>query len=133
MRVLYMSHNSGRWFLGSHCWYALRNEKTRLLGAALLLVAARTAEGGIEPVFLQGHEQRLRLHKVGMHLAAVREGPYALLVCLLVVLDDEIPVMLAGITVSELYHLAELPLGVYVHLREGYFPRIKGLLGPNVP
>ena len=66
-------------------------------------------------MLLQRLQQRLCLHKVGVHLAAVRKGANTLFVGLLVVLDDKIPVMLLGIGIAELDHLAELPHRVDMH------------------
>ena len=45
-----------------------------------------------------------------------------------IALDDEVPSMLAGISVAEFNHLAELPFAVDMHKRERHFAWCKGLL-----
>ena len=44
-----------------------------LFRTAFLLVASRTSESGVKFVFVEGVEQSLSLHQVGVHLAAVGE------------------------------------------------------------
>ena len=100
-----------------------------LLGAALLLVAAGAAKGCVELILVEGGEQRLRLHEVGVHLGAVGKGAHASFESLFVALHNQLPAMLAGIPVAELEHLLELPLGVDVHEGEGRTARGKCLLG----
>ena len=60
-RALYRSHSSGRWFFGSHWPNSSRKRKDALLGARLLLVAARAADAGVELELGDGIEQRHRL------------------------------------------------------------------------
>ena len=103
--------------------------KHPLLGPRLLLVAAGPAEGGVEAVFVEGLPQALRLHDVGVDLAAVREGVDPLGPPLLVDMDDELEAELLGdVLVAELVHVAELPRRVDVHEREGGLGRKEGLL-----
>ena len=99
------------------------------LGPRLLLVATGSAEGCIELILVQRIEQSLCLHQVGMHLAAMREGSYASAEGLHVALHNQVPAVLLGIAVAELYHLAELPFRVDVHQGERHLAGCKGLLG----
>ena len=73
MRVLYRSHNSGRWFFGIPAVLRVAEGEHALLRARLLLVAARAADGRVEAALVQRLLQRLRLHHVGVHRGAVRD------------------------------------------------------------
>ena len=72
---------------------------------------------------------RLRLHQVGMHLAAMRKGAYPRLEGFHIALYNQVPSVFLGIFVAELNHFLELPLGVDVHQGEGHLARIEGLFG----
>ena len=100
-----------------------------LLGAALLLVATGTAEGSIELILVQGIQQGLGLHQVGVYLGAVGERPHAGMEGFHVGLHDEVPAVFLGILIAELYHLLELPFRVDVHQRERHLAGGKGFLG----
>ena len=53
-------------------------------------------------MLVEGGEQRLRLHEVGVHLGAVGKGAHASFESLFVALHNQLPAMLAGIPVAEL-------------------------------
>lgn len=89
------------------------------LGTAFLLAAPRAAEGSIKLVLVEGTEQSLRLHEVGMHFRAVRERPHTSLKGFLVAFHDELPPVFAGIPVAELKHFLEFPTGINVHQGKG--------------
>ena len=99
-----------------------------LLGTALLFIAAGTAESGIEAVFVEGLEQGLRLHEVGVYFRAVGEGSHAGFERLLVALHNELPPVFVGVPVAEGKHLLEFPFRVDVHQGEGWPAGCKGFL-----
>ena len=80
-------------------------------------------------MFVQRRQQSLGFHEVGVYLGAVGEGSDAAGKRFFVALDNEIPAVLGCIPVTELQHLLELPLGVYVHEGEGRLARRECLLG----
>ena len=99
------------------------------LGAALFFVAAGSAKGGVELVLVEGVEQGLGLHQVGVYLRTVGEGAYAGMKGFHVAFDNEVPAVFLGIPVAELKHFLELPLGVDVHQGEGGTTGGKGFFG----
>ncbi len=98
-----------------------------LLGAALLLVAARAAEGGVEAVLVERLLERLRLHDVGVHLRAVRERVDALRQTLRVHVHEQLHAEFARHLVAKLVHVAELPRRVDVQQRKRRRRRIERL------
>ena len=94
---------------------------------ALLFIATSASESGIELIFIERMQQRLRLHQVRMHLASVRERPYTGIECLHIGFHDQVPSEFLRIVVAELNHLLELPFGIDVHQRERNFSRRKSL------
>ena len=94
---------------------------------ALLFIATGASESGIELIFIERMQQRLRLHQVRMHLASVRERPYTGIECLHIGFHDQVPSEFLRIVVAELNHLLELPFGIDVHQRERNFSRRKSL------
>ena len=102
--------------------------KDTFLGAALLFIAARTAKGRVETVFVERMQKRLCLHQVGVHLAAVSEWADSGTEGLHVAFYDELPAVGCGVFVAELQHFLELPLRVDVHQREWRLAWGKGFL-----
>lgn len=94
---------------------------------ALLFIATGASESGIELIFIERMQQRLRLHQVRMHLASVRERPYTGIECLHIGFHDQVPSEFLRIVVAELNHLLKLPFGIDVHQRERDFSRRKSL------
>ena len=80
-------------------------------------------------MFLQGHQQCLGFHQVGVYLAAVSKGTHSLLVGFPVVFDDQVPIMFCGISVAEFDHFTEFPFRVDVHERERYAAGVKRFFG----
>ena len=74
-----------------------------------LIIATGASESGIELIFIERMQQRLRLHQVRMHLASVRERPYTGIECLHIGFHDQVPSEFLRIVVAELNHLLELP------------------------
>ena len=123
-----MLHSSGRWFFGSQrCWLSRKREHA-LLGARLLLVAARAAERGVELVLRERRLQRLGLHHVRV-ARAVGERADARLRGLDVRVHDQVEAELARHAVAERDHLPELPGRVDVHQRERQLARVERLAG----
>ena len=100
-----------------------------LLGAGLLLVAARAAEGRVEAVLVQRLLQALRLPDVGMDRGAMREGIDAHRQRLGIDVDDQVEAELLGHLAAKLDHFAELPRRVDVEQREGRLRRMERLHG----
>ena len=98
-----------------------------LLGAGLLLVAAGTAEEGVEAVLLRGLEQDRRLDPVARAVGLLGHG--APVDRVLDRGDDELDVELVDPPVAVLEHLGEVQAGVDVHDRERDPSRREGLLG----
>ncbi len=90
-----------------------------LLGAALLLVAPRAAERRVEAAPVEGLAQRLRLHHLGVDLAARRDGRNAARQAFFVDMDAQVEPEAARRLVAEGDHLAEFPGGVDVQQRKG--------------
>ena len=103
--------------------------KHALLGAAFLLVAARSAEGGVELVCVEGGLQGLRLHHVGIDARPVVEGVHAGVCGFAVGMDDEVEIEPFNGFVAEFYHVAEFPARVDVQERKGQPPRVESLGG----
>ena len=99
------------------------------LGPALLLVAPRAAECGIEPVLVQRLLERLGLHDVGVQGRAGGDRIDAALHAVLVDMDDQIEREPAGGLVAKRNHLAKFPGGVDVQQRERKWRGIEGLDG----
>src|SRR5262249_23535413 len=89
-----------------------------LLGAALLLVAPRAPEGGVEAVFVERLAQGLCLHDIGMDLRAMGEGADTLCQALLVDMNDQLQPEAPRGRVAELVHGTEFPGGIHVQQRE---------------
>ena len=89
-----------------------------LLGARLLLVAARAAEGRVEAVFVERLAQRHGLHDVGVGVRAVVERVDAVAHAVLVDVDQQVEAELLRHLVAERDHLAELPGRVDMQERE---------------
>src|SRR3984885_4386308 len=89
-----------------------------LLGAALFLVAARAAEGGVEAVFVKRLFQRFGLHHMRMHGRARGKGIDAAGNAVLIDVNQQIEIEPPRRLVSERDHLAELPSRVDVQYRE---------------
>ncbi len=98
-----------------------------LLGAALLLVAARTAKGGIEAVEVERLLQGLGLHHVGMDRRAVREWVYAFFYAVRVGVRNQLETVLVHHALAERVHLPELPARVDVQQRERRLGRVERL------
>ena len=104
--------------------------KHPLLGPALFFVAAGTAEGGVEPILVERLPQGLRLHDVGVDLAAVGDRIDAGRPALFVDMHDQLEAQLLGdIGVAHAIHFLKLPGRIDVHQREGGLGRVKSLLG----
>ena len=120
LRALYRLQSSGRWFFGSQRCCAVAEREDALLGARLLLVAARAAERRVEAVLVQRLLQRLRLHDVGVHGRAVVERVDALRATpsgLMCTMQVE-PVLARRCASRNAIHLPELPGRVDVQQRE---------------
>ncbi|CUW43190.1 hypothetical protein B3286c1_0490 [Brucella vulpis] len=91
--------------------------KNTLLGAALFLVAARTAEGRIEPVFIERLPQPNRFHDVGMHIGAMRKRPDAITHALLVDMHQKFKPLLTRLCIAEFNHLTKFPCRI--HMEKG--------------
>ena len=100
-----------------------------LLGARLLLIAPRAAEGSIEMMLLKRLLQALRLHDVGIERAAVSDRRDVVAHALLVDMHHEIDAEPLRLAVAEGDHLAELPCGVHMQERERRLVRIERLHG----
>ncbi|MCY1437353.1 hypothetical protein D9M71_535110 [compost metagenome] len=98
-----------------------------LLGARLLLVAARAAERRIEAVLVQRLLEALGLPDVGMQGRAVVEGVDPALDALGIDVHQQLQAQALGGLVAEGDHLAELPGGVHVQQGEGRLARGEGL------
>ncbi len=98
------------------------------LGAALLFVAARAAEGGVEAMVVQRLLQALRLPDVGVQRRAVVEGVDAARLGLGVLPHQQLHPQFGGHALAQRIHVAELPGGVHVQQREGRRRRVEGLL-----
>src|SRR5512139_1239153 len=97
-----------------------------LLGAALLLVAARAAEGRVETVLVDRLLQPLSLPHVGVEAAMV-ERVDALPLRLWIAVDDQFHPALARDLVAQRIHVAELPGGVDVEQGERRRRGMEGL------
>ena len=104
-----------------------------LLGARLLLVAPRAAEGRVEAAFRQRVEQRARLQQPAALLRPQPERVGAIVDRLAVGMDDQLGADLAREPVAELDHLAELVGGVDVQQRERNLARIETPSAPAAP
>ena len=100
-----------------------------LLGATLLLVAARTPESGVETTLGQAIQQGTRLQGTAAVLRAHAPGAHAASNGVLVAVDDEFRADLARIRIPKLDHLRELVAGVHVQERKRNLAREKGFLG----
>src|SRR4029077_356680 len=89
-----------------------------ILGAAFLLIAPRSAEGGIEAILVQGLFEALGLHHLRMQGRTAVEGIDAALDAVLVHMDDQIQAETLGRLVPEPDHFLELPRRVHMHQRE---------------
>ena len=89
-----------------------------LFGARFLLVAPRTAEGGVETVLVQRLLQALGLHDVGMLGAAVHERVDAHRHPFRIFMHQQLEAVLFRGAIAELVHFAELPAGIDVQQRE---------------
>ena len=99
-----------------------------LFRAALFLVAARAAEGRIEPVLVERLLEPLGLPHVGMQRAVI-EGIDPALLGLGVLVDDQVHPGVPRCLLAQLVHVLELPGRIDMHQREGRGRRIEGLLG----
>ncbi|MCG3778733.1 MAG: hypothetical protein JW388_1458 [Nitrospira sp.] len=88
---------------------AIAKTKDALLGTTLLFVAARTADGCIVASRIERLPQRLGLHHIRMHLAAVREWRDPLPQPFLIGVDPQVDSQPLDRRVSKRNHLAELP------------------------
>ena len=109
MRVLYRFHSSGRWLLRVPAVLRVAEREHALLGARLLLVAARAADGGIEAVLVQRLLQALGLHHVGVHGGAVADRADAVRDAVGIDVHAQVDAGLGRAAVAEGDHLAELP------------------------
>ena len=100
-----------------------------LLGARLLLVTARPAEGGVEAVFVERLAQRHRLHDVGVRVRSMHERADAVAHAVLVDVDEQIEAELARHLVAKLDHLTELPGRIDMEKRERRLGGIESLNG----
>src|SRR5690606_2002031 len=98
-----------------------------LLGPGLLLVAAGTAEDGVEAVLLDGLEQRHGLQAVAAGAGAGLLDDLAGVDGLLDAGDDQPQAQLGHPAVAELDDLGEVVPGVDVHDRERHLRRGEGL------
>src|SRR5581483_9591316 len=89
-----------------------------LLRARLLLVAAGTAERGVEPVLVERLLQSLRLHHVGVHHGTAVERVDAPRKALLVHVHEQVEPVLALHALAKRVHVLELPRRVDVQERE---------------
>jgi hypothetical protein len=97
-----------------------------LLGAALLLVATRAAEGRVEAVEVQRLLQPLGLPHVGVERAMVERVDPAFL-SLRVLVDQQFHAAFARHAIAQLVHRLELPGRVDMQQRERRRRRIEGL------
>ncbi len=98
-----------------------------LLGAAFFLVAARAAEGGVEP-YLSSACLRLSVFITWVcSEEPLSNGIDAALHPVLVDMDDQVQPQPLGGLVAELDHLPEFPGGVHMQQRKGRLGRIEGL------
>ncbi len=100
-----------------------------LLRAGALLVAARAAHRGVEPVLLDRVEQRRRLQLVPRRARPGLLDDAALVDRLLDARDDEALAELGDAAVAVLDHLGEVVARVDVHDRERELRRAERLLG----
>ena len=98
-----------------------------LFRPALLLVAARAAEGGIELMVIERLLQRIGLHDLGMQRRAGSDRIDAAREAVLVHMHDQIEPEPPRGFVAKRDHVAELPGGVDMQQREGEFRRIERL------
>ncbi len=98
-----------------------------LLGARLLLIAPRAAEGGIEAVFVQRLAQRHRLHDVGVRVGPVVERVDPIADTFLVHVNQKLKPELARHAVAKRDHLAKLPGRVHMQKRKRRARGIKRL------
>ncbi len=98
-----------------------------LLGAALLLVATRAAEGRIELPFVERLLQRLGLHHLGMQLRAGSDRIDAAREALRIGVHQQLEAITRRDLIAVADHVAEFPFGVDVQQREGRLRRIEGL------
>src|SRR3546814_20365155 len=89
-----------------------------LLGPGLFLVAARPADGGVEPPPVQRLLEGLGLHHVGVHGGAVADRTDALGNAIRVGPDMPLTPRHGGAALAETEHLPQLPAGVDVQQRE---------------
>ena len=92
--------------------------KDALLGAALLLVATRSAERRVVAPDIERLAKRLGLHHLGMDLRPGRDRRHASFDPVLIDVDDEFDPKPARCLVAEGDHLPELPGRVDVKQRE---------------
>ena len=102
-----------------------------LLGPRLLLVAAGTAEGQVEPVLVERLLEPLGLPDVGVRRRPVVEGVDAPRHALGVLVHEQLHADLGGHPVAELVHRLELPGRVDVQQRERRHRRVERLAPPG--
>ena len=103
--------------------------KHALLGAGLLLVTPRAAEGSIEPVLVERLLESLGLHHVGVYRRPMGKGANALGDAFRVHVHEQVETEPAGRLVPEADHFPELPGRVDMQEWEGRLGRVEGLHG----
>src|SRR3546814_19166362 len=109
MRIMYWSSDV--------CSSDLAEREDALLGPGLFLVAARPADGGVEPPPVQRLLEGLGLHHVGVHGGAVADRTDALGNAIRVGPDMQLKPRLGGAAIAERDHPPALPAGVSVQQR----------------
>jgi len=98
-----------------------------LLGAALFLVAAGTADGGIVTARIERLTQTLGLHHVGVYAGAVADRADALRQPERIDVDLQLDAVARRHRIAKRVHLAEFPAGVDVQQRDRRWRRKKRL------
>ena len=127
-RALYRFQSSGRWFFGSHWPNSSRKREHALLGARLLLVAARAADAGVEAELGDRVEQRHRLVRVAAFVRRRAARTRPLRDRVLDRAHDQPLAQLGRARVAKRDHFGEVVAGVDVQQREREAPGAERLL-----
>ena len=97
------------------------------LGSGFFFVSASATKCSIKLILVQGIEQSLGFHQVCVNLATMSERTHTCIEGFHIAFHNEVPSVLFGILVTELYHFLEFPFAVDMHQGKRNLARSKSL------